>query len=159
MDLLLLVPLISSYGTITVSLRVWRSIPGIFKTTTHNRSYTLYWIWGHFKHIIVIYWGNSIILTVHILAIGICSFIIISTSIATVLHLLTRTTHQTQTQWSSNYPKLTHTASDVSTSYSITVYMWLTSLLTNSNYKGSYLLVHMQVSIAKSILLVRVKAA
>ena len=34
-----------------------------------------------------------------------------------------------------NDPKLTHTASDVSTSYSIAVCMWLTSQLANSNYK------------------------
>ena len=34
-----------------------------------------------------------------------------------------------------NNPKLTHTASDVSTSYSIAVCMWLTGQLANSNYK------------------------
>ena len=30
--------------------------------------------------------------------------------------------------------------------------MWLTNQLANSNYKGKHLLVHVQVSIAKSIL-------
>ena len=68
-----------------------------------------------------------------------------------MLHLMTQ---MTQTQWPENDPKLTHTASDVSTSYSITVYMWLTSQLANNNYKGSYMLMHMQVSVAKLILLI-----
>ena len=37
-----------------------------------------------------------------------------------------------------NDSKLTHTASAVSTSYSKTVYMWITSKLANSNYNNSY---------------------
>ena len=55
-----------------------------------------------------------------------------------------------------NDPKLTYTASDVSTSYSKTVYMWLTRQLANNNYtcKGSYLLVHVQVSVAKLIVFI-----
>ena len=40
-----------------------------------------------------LYIGVILTLAVHILAIAICSFVIISTSVATVLGLLTRTTH------------------------------------------------------------------
>ena len=39
------------------------------------------------------YIGVILTLTLYILAIDICSFIIISTKVATVLHLLTQTTH------------------------------------------------------------------
>ena len=40
----------------------------------------------------------------------------------------------------------------VSTSYSITVYVWLTSQLINNNYKGSYMLVlHVRVAVANLV--------
>ena len=45
------------------------------------------------SNILGLYIGVILTLAVHILAIAICSFVIISTSVATVLHILTQTAH------------------------------------------------------------------